>query len=157
MIVYAGEEEEYFSFISSEAWRALNDWMNYRERSGEQIYKDSWVMRDLWDTRVAQGRGLVTKPKKLSSLGIKRIMQRAIWAQGLRKKLEPGNRSAPAIWEVNYTHEAGLTKNSKIDSSSWSTCFSFFLISLYVIFLVSPTVSSYYNYLERYYCIHNHH
>jgi integrase len=80
MIVYAGEEEEYFSFISPEAWRALNDWMNYRETSGEQICKDSWVMRDLWDTRVAQGRGLVTKPKKLSSLGIKRLVERAIWA-----------------------------------------------------------------------------
>jgi hypothetical protein len=37
-------------------------------------------MRDLWDTRVAQGRGLVTKPKKLSSLGVKRLMERAIWA-----------------------------------------------------------------------------
>ena len=54
MIVYAGEEEEYFSFISPEAWRALNDWMNYRETSGEQICKDSWVMRDLWDTRVVR-------------------------------------------------------------------------------------------------------
>ena len=52
-------------------------------------------MRDLWDTRVAQGRGLVTKPKKLSSLGVKRLMERAIWAQGLRKKLEPGKRGIP--------------------------------------------------------------
>jgi hypothetical protein len=50
-------------------------------------------MRDLWDTRVAQGRGLVTKPKKLSSLGVKRLMERAIWAQGLRKKLEPGKNN----------------------------------------------------------------
>ena len=52
-------------------------------------------MRDLWDTRVAQGRGLVTKPKKLTSLGIKRLMERAIWAQGLRKKLEPGKNRHP--------------------------------------------------------------
>lgn len=46
-------------------------------------------MRDLWDTRVAQGRGLATCPKKLASLGVKRLMERAIWAQGLRKMLEP--------------------------------------------------------------------
>jgi hypothetical protein len=26
-------------------------------------------MRDLWDTRVTQGRGLVTKPEKLFSVG----------------------------------------------------------------------------------------
>ena len=43
----------------------------------------------------AQGRGRVTKPKKLSSLGIKRLMERAIWAQGLRKKLEPGKKRHP--------------------------------------------------------------
>jgi hypothetical protein len=53
--------------------------MSCRETSGEQLNNDSWVMRDLRDTRVAQGRGLVTKPKKLSSLGIKRLMERAIW------------------------------------------------------------------------------
>jgi hypothetical protein len=60
LIVYAGEDEEYFTFISSEAWLALNDWIEYRRSSGESITDNSWVMRDLWDTRVAQGRGLVT-------------------------------------------------------------------------------------------------
>jgi hypothetical protein len=58
-------------------------------------------MRDLWDTRVAQGRGLVTKPKKLTSLGIKRLMERAIWAQGLRKKLEPGKKRHP--YQANHS------------------------------------------------------
>ena len=58
-------------------------------------------MRDLWDTRVAQGRGQVTKPKKLSSLGIKRMMERAFWAQGLRKKLEPGKRRHP--YQANHS------------------------------------------------------
>jgi hypothetical protein len=58
-------------------------------------------MRDLWDTRVAQGRGLVTHPKKLASLGIKRLMERAIWAQGLRKKLEPGKKQHP--YQANHS------------------------------------------------------
>ena len=93
MIVYAGEEEEYFSFISPEAWRALNEWMNYRETSGEQICKDSWIMRDLWDTRVAQGRGLVTKPNQLSSLGVKRLVEDALWTQCLRKKLDSDKKT----------------------------------------------------------------
>ena len=101
MIVYAEDDEEYFTFISPEAWQALKDWINYRETSGELINNDSWVMRDLWDTRVAQGRGLVTKPKKLASLGVKRLMERAIWAQGLRKKLEPGKKRHP--YQANHS------------------------------------------------------
>jgi hypothetical protein len=59
MIVYAGEDEEYFTFISSEAWQAIKDWIEYREKSGEIIKEDIWVVRDLWDTRVAQGRGAI--------------------------------------------------------------------------------------------------
>jgi integrase len=67
IIVYAGEDDEYFSYISAETWNELANWMNYRKNSGEIINEDSWLMRDLWDTRVAQGRGLVTRPKKLAS------------------------------------------------------------------------------------------
>lgn len=51
IIVYAGEEDEYFSFISKEALESLKDWMRFRETSGEPIDQDSWVMRDLWDTQ----------------------------------------------------------------------------------------------------------
>jgi hypothetical protein len=52
IIVYLGEDEEYFSYISPEAWQALTDWMGYREESGELIDEDSFLMRDLWDTTV---------------------------------------------------------------------------------------------------------
>jgi hypothetical protein len=59
MIVYAGEDEEYFTFISSEAWQAIKDWIEYSEKSGEIIKEDRWVVRDLWNTRIAQGRGAI--------------------------------------------------------------------------------------------------
>jgi integrase len=96
IIVYSEEEEEYFSFISREAYLSLNDWMKYREKSGEIIDNDSWLMRDLWDTGAVQGgKGLVTKPNKLAASGIKRLIERAIWAQGLRQKLEPGKKRHP--------------------------------------------------------------
>jgi integrase len=101
IIVYEGEDEQYFSFISSEAWQAVSGWMEYRKQSGEKISEHSWVMRNLWDAREAQGRGLATKPMKLSSLGIKRLMERAIWAQGLRKKLEPGKKRHP--YQTNHS------------------------------------------------------
>jgi hypothetical protein len=101
MIVYSGEDEEYFTFMSSSAWHELKKWMEYRQISGERINDSSWVMRDLWDTRVAQGRGFATIPKKLSSLGVKRLMERAIWAQGLRKKLDPGKKRHP--YQANHS------------------------------------------------------
>ena len=69
--------------------------MQYRKNSGELIDENSWVMRDLWDTGVVQLRGFITKPKKLASNGIKRLIERAIWAQGLRKKLENGKKRHP--------------------------------------------------------------
>jgi hypothetical protein len=101
IIVYVGEAEQYFSYISLEAWKELTKWIQYRESSGEKITEDSYLMRDLWDTRVAQGRGLVSRPKRLTSLGIKRLMERAIWAQGLRKKLEPGKKRHP--YQANHS------------------------------------------------------
>jgi site-specific recombinase XerC len=95
IIVYADDDEEYFSFISKEAFDALSNWIQYRKDSGELIDENSWVMRDLWDTGVIQLRGFVTKPKKLASNGVKRLIERAIWAQGLRKKLENGKKRHP--------------------------------------------------------------
>jgi integrase len=96
VIVYAGEDEEYFTFISSEAYLELQKWIKYREDSGEIIDENSWVMRDLWDSgSLKDGKGLVSKPKKLASSGIKRLIERAIWAQGLRNKLEHGKKRHP--------------------------------------------------------------
>lgn len=96
MIVYSGEDEEYYTFISREAFFSLKEWIKYRQDSGELIDENSWLMRDLWDTgAVREGNGFVTKPKKLASSGIKRLIERAIWAQGLRKKLENGKKRHP--------------------------------------------------------------
>lgn len=95
MIVYAGEDGSYVTYINESAFRELAEWMKYREESGESIDEESWVMRDLWDTRVKICRGLVTLPKQLSAIGVKRLMERAIWAQGLRKELEPGKKRHP--------------------------------------------------------------
>ena len=96
MIVYAGEEDDlYITYITPAAYKERAEWMKYREESGEIITGESWVMRDLWDTRVKISKGLVTIPKKLTSIGVKRLMERAIWAQGLRKKLEEGKKRHP--------------------------------------------------------------
>ncbi len=45
IIVYPGDTEEYFTFITSEAYNELEKWIDYRRNAGEQINEKSWVMR----------------------------------------------------------------------------------------------------------------
>jgi hypothetical protein len=93
IIVYAGEPEIYYSFITAEAYHSLIDWLDFRASYGEIITGESWVMRDLWQTtQVKQGPvGLAAYPNKLKSSGIKSLMERAIKAQGVKKILKQGN------------------------------------------------------------------
>ena len=91
LLVYAGYDEQYFTFISPEAFHELKKWMELRENTGEKITGDSWMMRDLWNSE-NYSRGLITVPKKLSSLGVKRLIERALKGQGIRKKLPLGQK-----------------------------------------------------------------
>lgn len=84
--VYAGTEEEYFSFITPEAYHELEKWINYRKAAGEDINKNTWVMRQLWDTKEGYYHGIATEPLKLKSSGIKRLIERNLWSQGIRTK-----------------------------------------------------------------------
>jgi len=49
--VYAGDDEEYFSFITPEAYYTLEKWIKYRAESGEIINENSWLMRQLWNNK----------------------------------------------------------------------------------------------------------
>lgn len=42
IVVYGGTEDEYFSFITSEAYYELEKWINFRGESGEVIDEDTW-------------------------------------------------------------------------------------------------------------------
>ncbi len=90
--VYADEEDEYFSFISLEAYFYLKEWMDYRRDAGEKISEESWLMRNLWDVTTPTGKGLATVPVKLKSSGIKRLMERVLYGQGIRTRLQEGKK-----------------------------------------------------------------
>ncbi len=93
MIVYAGDEEEYYTFISPEAYNELNKWMQYRKDSGEEITEKSWVMRHLWNAKKGRKFGLITVPRKLKSNGVRGLIEDALWTQDVRKKSQiKGNR-----------------------------------------------------------------
>lgn len=92
IVVYAEDAEEYFCFITPEAYHEVEKWMDYRKKSGELIDGNSSVLRNIWNTKQGFRRGFIDSPKKLKSTGVKRLMEDAIWNQGHRKKLERGKK-----------------------------------------------------------------
>ena len=63
IIVYAGDDEEYFSYITPEAYYSLKEWMDFRASYGEQITGDSWLMRNTWK-KVNVTQGSRSRPSK---------------------------------------------------------------------------------------------
>jgi hypothetical protein len=80
--VYAGENEQYFSFITSEAFEALNEWMNYRKKNSEDVNGESWLMRTIRNTTIPNSDP--KSPKKMSTEAVKALLKRALRSQGLR-------------------------------------------------------------------------
>jgi len=92
MIVYAGDEDEYLTFLTAEAYFELEKWMAYRSQCGESISDKSWIMRHIWNTKKGHMHGLATAPRKLKAAGVKRLIEDALWTQGVRKKLQLGKQ-----------------------------------------------------------------
>jgi integrase len=96
LIVYDGENEQYYTFITPEAHAAIKEWIAYRESYGEKITPDSHLMRDLWPTTdtIAYRQnnhyvaaGLATYPKKVTTVAIQKMLNRALKKQGIRQPL----------------------------------------------------------------------
>jgi hypothetical protein len=93
LVVYAGEPEEYITFMTPEAYQALQEYIAFRELHKEVITGESWVMRDKFPTTSewhAANKSMATNPQKLDAEAIKKLLQRALKVQGLRKPLSEG-------------------------------------------------------------------
>jgi len=89
--IYAGTNEEYSSFITPECYRAIKEYMDFRKSQGEKINKDSPVIRDLFHPDHL-GQGEPHLPKRLKSTGVKRLVEDALKATGLRTTLAKGKK-----------------------------------------------------------------
>jgi hypothetical protein len=95
IIVYAGDVEEYYSFITPEAYNTLSEWMDFRTSYGENITEDSWLMRDVWQiTNSTMGRrkGWRNIRRNSRAVALNQLLKGALWEQDLRKPLPPGQR-----------------------------------------------------------------
>ena len=104
IVVYAGENEQYYSFITLEAFEALQEWMEFRRFWGEDVNGDSWLMRNIWDTTTPK-KSIITSHEGMSSDAIKKLLERAWRSQGLRQALD---RRVTRRHEVKAVH--GLRK-----------------------------------------------
>jgi hypothetical protein len=50
LTIYPGDIEEYYTFVTTEAYFALEEWKKFRIEYGEEITGDSWLVRDIWQT-----------------------------------------------------------------------------------------------------------
>ena len=89
--VYAGTPDEYQSFVTPEAFRAIEEYVQFRKSHGERITGDSPVLRDLFHPDKL-GKGEPHLPKRLKSTGVKRMIEDALKGTGIRKPLEKGKR-----------------------------------------------------------------
>jgi integrase len=89
ILVYPGDREQYYSFVTPEAYTSLDEWMKYRSKCGEKITKESHVMRDIWETDDIEG---IQNPKLLNQAAITRLLNRAWQAQKVRMKLSNGEK-----------------------------------------------------------------
>jgi len=85
--VYAGQPEEYFTFVTLEACRKLEEYIRYREQCGEVITPNSPLIRDKWLAPSRGGpAGKIGIPKRLESNGVKRLLEDTFWRLGFRKE-----------------------------------------------------------------------
>jgi hypothetical protein len=91
VVVYRGEPDQYVTFITPEAYGAVKEYIDFRFGHGETVSEHSWVLRDDFDVSKAS-KGIASIPKQLKSSGLKRLIERALFAQGIRKPLEGKRR-----------------------------------------------------------------
>ena len=88
VVVYRGEDEQYLTFMTPEAYAELQKYVEFRRSHGENVGDESWVLRDAFDSF----RGHPKIPRQLKCLGLKSLVERALYAQGVRKPLADGKR-----------------------------------------------------------------
>ena len=107
LIVYAGEPEQYYTFISTDAYHALADYIKFRELHGEKITGESWLIRDQWqkvDKEHGHRIGLAGYPRKFDAEGIRRLIYDAWKIQGVITVVNNNNTNGERTHPFKSSH-----------------------------------------------------
>jgi len=77
IIVYRGEKEEYVTFLTPEASKILDEYLERRTKDGEQLKPESPLFRTKYEIAIA-------KPKPLKKVSFQGVIDRALRRAGLR-------------------------------------------------------------------------
>lgn len=84
MNVYAGEPDEYLTFISPEAYQDYKNYLEYREKHGEKIFDDTPIIRNHFGKRGSTVEVKVENVKRLAMQGLYAMITHAYWSAGMR-------------------------------------------------------------------------
>lgn len=79
LTVYENTKEEYFTFITPECRKAIDDYLEFRKRYGEEIKSESWLIREQFDLRNPG------KPKQIFHKTMQGHLRRIAVKSGLRQ------------------------------------------------------------------------
>ncbi len=117
--IYENDAEEYFSFITKEAYDAVESYLSMRKRMGENVGPDSILIREQFDVRDPFA---IASPKPVAARTLSNKIAQLAERAGIRERtiLKEGQKSGSTRKSVPQVH--GLRKafstfalNSKMD------------------------------------------
>jgi integrase len=82
IIVYEGEDEEYYCFCSFECAKAVDEYLSYRERFGEKLKPDAPLIREEFDRN---DLGEARRPKRMAEGSIGETVNSLLVAAGIKQ------------------------------------------------------------------------
>jgi hypothetical protein len=114
--VYRNEIEQYVTFASPEATKAIDNYIDFRKRIKEPLKPSSPLIRNDVDIESAENNPDYRLPKRMRTDGLRHIIEKIIEGSGLKSSLSTTIQTKKAIrYEAHLTR--ALRKLAKIETS----------------------------------------
>ena len=107
--IYENDAQEYFSFITSEAWNAVQSYLQMRERYGEKLTPDSILIREQFDIRDPFA---IASPKTVGPRTISNKIAQLAERAGIREKIVYKGRTK--TWFIQKVYSSGSRPEKSI-------------------------------------------